>query len=164
MGWLPEDACRNAPPTKSLDDQFTPTEFYKKLDAEFHFTLDPCASRESAKCRRYFTKKKNGLRQSWRGARVFLNPPYSNIGAWLEKARKEIVAHCCLVVALLPSWTDRKWWQEHIEHSRDKPWNSVTTRFLPGRITFGCPGNPEGVKRDSASFPSVLVIWYGGGR
>ena len=29
----------------------TPQEFFDELDAEFHFTLDPCATPENAKCK-----------------------------------------------------------------------------------------------------------------
>ena len=34
-------------------------------------------------------RAKSGLAQSWRGCRVFMNPPYgSEIGAWVEKAAR----------------------------------------------------------------------------
>lgn len=32
-------------------DWATPMDFFNALDAEFHFTLDPCASPENAKCK-----------------------------------------------------------------------------------------------------------------
>lgn len=35
----------------------TPQDFFDKLNAEFHFTLDPCADEQNHKCARYFTKK-----------------------------------------------------------------------------------------------------------
>lgn len=40
------------------DDWETPKDFYKKLDNEFHFTLDPCCTHESAKCEKHYTKKR----------------------------------------------------------------------------------------------------------
>jgi site-specific DNA-methyltransferase (adenine-specific) len=43
------------------------------------FDLDPCATQANAKCRRYFTRKENGLAQEWRG-KVFINPPYCKFG------------------------------------------------------------------------------------
>ena len=46
----------------------TPQDFFDKLDAEFHFTLDPCATHENHKCQKYFTKAENGLEQCWGGA------------------------------------------------------------------------------------------------
>ena len=45
-------------------DWATPMDFFKALDAEFHFTLDPCASPENAKCKKYYTEQTNGLLQS----------------------------------------------------------------------------------------------------
>jgi len=36
----------------------TPQGVYEKLHREFCFTLDPCATKENAKCKKYFTEKK----------------------------------------------------------------------------------------------------------
>lgn len=49
----------------------TPTAFFKALDAEFHFTLDPCATHENAKCKRYYTIEDDGLTQNWGGRESF---------------------------------------------------------------------------------------------
>lgn len=54
----------------------TPPEVFAPLEAEFGFTLDPCATRENAKCARYYTEANDGLVQDWRSERVFMNPPY----------------------------------------------------------------------------------------
>lgn len=45
----------------------TSRNFFNKLDAEFHFDLDVCATAENAKCKEYFTEEQNGLSQEWRG-------------------------------------------------------------------------------------------------
>lgn len=45
----------------------TPTDFYKKLDAEFHFNLDPCCTHENAKCERHYTIEDDGLTKKWGG-------------------------------------------------------------------------------------------------
>jgi site-specific DNA-methyltransferase (adenine-specific) len=64
----------------------TPHAFFDKLDEEFHFTLDPCATKENAKTLAYFTERDDGLKQVWTG-RVFMNPPYGKkIGEWVKKA------------------------------------------------------------------------------
>jgi len=155
-----------ASPNDDLDQNFTPTKDFAPLNAEFLFTLDPCATKESAKTPRYFTKTQDGLKQSWRGERVWLNPPYSDITAWLRKATEELKTGCPLVVALLPAWTDRRWWHAYIEKARTKRYDGCEVRFLKGRIKFGCPGDPEGKKRvvngkrrSTGKFPSVIVIW-----
>jgi DNA N-6-adenine-methyltransferase (Dam) len=50
----------------------TPQDFFNRLDAEFHFTLDACAIVENAKCDRYFTPAQDGLQQEWNGG---VQPP-----------------------------------------------------------------------------------------
>lgn len=54
-------------------DWATPQAFFDALDAEFHFTLDPCASVGNAKCGKFYTIADNGLEQDWAGER-FLQP------------------------------------------------------------------------------------------
>jgi hypothetical protein len=78
----------------------TPVEFYKLLDDEFNFTLDPAATEENAKCGRFFiappsairrvggrrlrvlvtSRRRNidGLVKSWGKESVFINPPYGD--------------------------------------------------------------------------------------
>ena len=67
----------------------TPQDFFDQLNKEFKFTLDPCATPENAKCKKFFTEKDNGLAKSWDGEIVFCNPPYGRaISKWVEKASK----------------------------------------------------------------------------
>ena len=59
----------------------TPMAFFKELDKEFHFTLDPCSTHENAKCEKHYTKEDDGLKQDWGGqldTRKFLSD-YFNI-------------------------------------------------------------------------------------
>jgi hypothetical protein len=51
-------------PSKRQDWE-TPAEVFAEYDAEFHFTLDVCATAETAKCARYFTPDMDGLAQDW---------------------------------------------------------------------------------------------------
>lgn len=50
----------------------TPQDFFDSLDAEFNFTLDPCANAENHKCERYFTEAEDGLAQDWGGLQGIL--------------------------------------------------------------------------------------------
>ncbi len=72
----------------SLTDMWaTPQELFDELNGEFRFTLDPCATKDNAKCARFYTKERDGLLESWVGERVFMNPPYGRvIGEWVKKA------------------------------------------------------------------------------
>jgi len=45
----------------------TPTNFFKELDAEFHFNLDPCCTHENAKCEKHYTIEDDGLTKKWGG-------------------------------------------------------------------------------------------------
>lgn len=124
----------------------TPQDFFDALDAEFHFDLDPCATRENAKCNSFFTKSEDGLAQSWRGLRVFMNPPYGReIASWVSKAHIEM-SYGALVVGLLPARTDTAWFHEHIYKVARE------VRFVRGRLKF------SGAKWN-APFPCMVVIW-----
>lgn len=81
------------------NEWYTPRELFDELDAEFHFTLDPCATQQSAKCSKFYTQEDDGLSKDWSGERVFMNPPYGReIGKWVKKA----VESDALVVMLIP--------------------------------------------------------------
>lgn len=53
--------------SSNTDEWATPQDFFDKLNAEFQFTLDPCATPENAKCRNFYTKSENGLAKNWGG-------------------------------------------------------------------------------------------------
>lgn len=126
----------------------TPPEIFDPLDREFQFTLDPCATLETAKCKRFFDEATNGLAQSWEGERVFMNPPYGKeIYPWTRKAREETARHA-LVVGLLPASTDLAWWHDDVV-------GFAEVRYIRGRVRF-LTGGPY---RASGFFPSVVVIW-----
>lgn len=129
--------------SSASDEWSTPQDFFDKLNEEFCFDLDPCASDENHKCDVYHTEAENGLEQSWVGNRVFCNPPYSNIGEWVAKAARERA----LTVMLIPARTDTRWFHAHIYQ---KP--NVEIRFIKGRLKFGNSKN-------SAPFPSMVVIF-----
>lgn len=126
----------------------TPPEVFDPLEAEFSFTLDPCATVGTAKCAKFYTEAENGLEQSWAGERVFMNPPYGReVYAWTRKARLE-AEKGALVVALLPASTDLKWWHEDVV-------GRAEVRYIRGRVRF----LTDGPYRASGFFASVLVIW-----
>lgn len=126
----------------------TPQDFFDKLNDEFHFTLDPCATPETAKCKKFYTKEDDGLKQDWSGERVFCNPPYgSEIKNWVKKCSEEENA---LVAMLIPARTDTKYFHEYIYNNPN-----AEIRFIKGRLKFG--GKQKG--SGSAPFPSMIVIF-----
>lgn len=129
------------------DEWETPQEVFNVLNDEFHFNLDPCATDENHKCDKYFTKEDDGLSKTWGGYRVWCNPPYSKIGKWVEKAYKEGQKAGTVVVMLIPSRTDTKYFHDYI-------WHRSEIRFWRGRIRFGN-------SKQNAPFPSMVVIFRG---
>jgi site-specific DNA-methyltransferase (adenine-specific) len=72
--------------SSATDEWATPADFYATLDAEFHFTLDPCSTDGNAKCAKHYTKEQDGLSQDWGAERVFCNPPYGRtMPLWIAK-------------------------------------------------------------------------------
>lgn len=113
------------------------------------FTLDPCATPDNTKALKYYTPKDDGLKMTWRGHNVFLNPPYGrDIGNWIEKAFNETRGKTTKVIALIPARPDTSYWHNFI---LDQP--SVAVFFIRGRIKFGNSGKP-------APFPSCLVRFF----
>ena len=53
--------------TSTTAEWETPQDLFDKLNAMFHFDLDPCATAENAKCERYYTAEDNGLQLPWGG-------------------------------------------------------------------------------------------------
>ena len=124
----------------------TPQQFFDELDAEFHFTLDPCALPENAKCRKFFTPDVDGLKQDWQGHTVFCNPPYGRaIAAWVKKCYEESLKPDTKVVMLIPARTDTSYFHDYIYHKAE-------LRFIRGRLKFG---NAE----QGAPFPSMVVVY-----
>lgn len=123
----------------------TPQDFYDKLNKEFDFTLDPCATDENHKTSLYFTKEQDGLAQDWGTYTVFCNPPYGKqISRWCFKARSSAQGGAT-VVLLVPSRTDTRWFHEHV-------YGKAELRFVRGRLKFG-----DG--KQSAPFPSLIAIY-----
>ena len=126
----------------------TPDELFKKLNDEHKFDLDVCATKENAKCKKYFTIKEDGLKQKWHGV-CFMNPPYNRkIKYWIEKAYNEMYEHKVKTVALIPARTDTQYWHDYI-------FLKTGIQFLKGRLKFK---NSNGVN-NAAPFPSAIVIF-----
>lgn len=58
--------------SSNTNEWATPIALFARLDAEFHFNLDPCCTHENAKCERHFTQDEDGLSRSWGGVQSVL--------------------------------------------------------------------------------------------
>ena len=129
--------------SSNTDEWATPQDLFNKLNAEFHFTLDVCATQENAKCPTFYSKEQNSLNQNWQGV-CWMNPPYGRaIGEWVRKAMQSARLGAT-VVCLVPSRTDTAWWWDICMKGE--------IRFIRGRLKFGGCEN-------SAPFPSAIVVF-----
>lgn len=100
----------------------TPQSFFDELDSEFHFTLDPCATDENAKCGKYYTLREDGLRQDWTGETVYCNPPYGrDMPQWIAKCADH-AKRGGVAVMLIPARTDTRAFHEYISSESRCPW------------------------------------------
>mgnify|MGYP001030497106 CR=1 FL=1 len=111
----------------------TPKALYQALDAEFAFDDDPCPIGGT-----------DGLKREW-GQCVYMNPPYGHeITPWVKRAYEHSLTGA-VVVCLLPSRTDTRWWHEYVMKARE-------IRFIRGRLHFN--DSPQG-----APFPSCIAVF-----
>lgn len=131
--------------SSNTDEWGTPQKLFDELNERFEFDVDVCANAENAKCRRYFSKEEDGLKQDWTQFKTcWMNPPYGRqIGSWIEKAY-ETSLHGTTVVCLLPSRTDTRWFHDYCVKG------DIT--FIKGRLKFNDGKVP-------APFPSMIVIF-----
>jgi hypothetical protein len=175
---------RHTPMSKADDVRETPPSLYDPLDEKYQFTLDACATVTNAKTACFYTERgywckglfpiepdgatkmrdENGLTGAWEG-RVWCNPPFSEIPAWVTKAWKEcrrsalqadslpnrahpMPSSIELIWMLVPATrTEQPWWQKLIKPFRDGkgvlvPGYRLDTDELPGRTHFLENGGP----------------------
>jgi len=124
------------------DDWQTPPELYQSLNDRFHFTYDPCP----------INPTEDGLSVSWHGS-VFCNPPYSEVGKWIEKGYNEILlGNVDCLVYLVYAKVDTKWFHHYIYKNPIIHWD---IEFLPRRVKF----IDHTGKCGSSPFPSMLCIY-----
>lgn len=133
--------------SSNSEEWATPQALFDELNREFHFTLDPCATPQNAKCAHFYTRKENDLAQSWRGETVFCNPPYGRgVNEWVKKAYDESL-NGATVVLLIAARTDTAYFHDFIYRKHE-------IRFIRGRLHFN-------ESKNAAPFPSMIVIMRG---
>ncbi len=102
--------------------------------------------------------RRTGLEINWTGHRIFLNPPFSGLRPWVEKAWDDPADIVCL---LLPNnRSEQPFFQQLIEPYRDRGGSVLTTRNLPKRRPFLHMGQGIGNRTSkNPPFGLVVVIW-----
>jgi len=108
--------------TYNKSDWNTPCKYVDAVLQVFDkIDLDPCSNNESIvpASHKYILPEKNGLKQSWKFNKIYVNPPYgrqpnkTSIYNWLEKCyvSSQLGSE---VIALIPVATNTKHWKEFV--------------------------------------------------
>lgn len=169
MRWIGERIAAALPAKKSASDYGgsktpveqrnlwqTPLPLFVALNAEFSLTLDAAASSDNALCNRYITEQQDTLIAPWGDflmspGYVWLNPPYSDITPFVQKAAAESKNQIGTVM-LVPADTSVGWFREAIETASE-------VRFIVGgRLAFINPVSGKPVSGNNKG--SMLIIWH----
>lgn len=126
----------------------TPDDLFEVLNDEYSFSFDLAASKENAKCQKYFTVSDDSLSKNWHELEgvLWCNPPYARgkTEAFVKKAYEESKkgAHIVMLLACRP---DTHYWHKYI-------FGKQKVVFIRGKLKF------KGGK-DLAPFPSALVMF-----
>lgn len=147
-------------PEVTRDMTQTPLYLFRALDLEFNFSLDAAALPETALCEKYLTPDIDALSVDWgdfiipsvRSPWVWLNPPYSDIGPWVEKAIEQ-QGRGIGTVMLVPQDTSTEWYPgerasevRHITgyHDENGKWHNGRVSFINKATGKEMKGNPKG--------------------
>lgn len=116
--------------------------------------LDVCATSNNKKFHLYFGSDNffpeihNAFDCEW-DIDFFMNPPYSEIGKWMQKAYYEHKKHNVNALILTFSKTDTEWWHKYVE-------DYAEIHNIKGRVKF----LKDGIKsKNSAPYPSCWIIF-----
>ena len=148
---------RSNTPAEHKDSWRTPPELFSALNAEFSFILDAAASATNALCRHFITEEQNTLETPWDSVipdipgYAWLNPPYSNVTPFVQKAAAENAEHFIGCVMLLNADTSVGWFREAISTAHE-------VRFITGgRLAFISAETGKTVSGNNKG--QMLIIW-----
>lgn len=110
----------------------TPPELLKALKIRLsiaEFAIDLAASSDNAVTSVYYTEAQDALIQPWAHfGWGFCNPPFADLGPWVEKGWNEIIygAQTCMLV---PASVGSNWWRDFVDRR-------AHVLFLNPRVTF----------------------------
>lgn len=143
---------REGPHSTKTDTWLTPQWIIDKIGISY---LDPCGYIHPEKgiivktAHNYFYENDNGLIQKWEND-CFVNPPYSDLGSWLEK----MAAHGNGIV-LCFARTETKAYQKYVK-------SATGINFMAKRVSFlnseGEAKNAKGQK-SNGNAPSCLIAY-----
>lgn len=141
-------------PTPHGDNWRTPRWLFEEVQDMLGvtFSTDPCAADGNPLGTHFhYTARDNGLDPAnlWYGD-VFLNPPFSDIEPWVERAAKQHNGRT--VAALVPARTDQQWWERWVVP------RASSLIFFRNRIRFEAPDGSTPIGRPRERH---VVVVYG---
>lgn len=135
---------------KVHDEWETPIELLHQASREYSIwpRLDVCATEQNKKCGLWIDIEHDALTTEWRHD-FFMNPPYSDIKRWMQKAYCQHLRQKVNGLVLTYAKTDTHWWHDYVE-------DKAEVHFIKGRIKFLINGQQS---KNSAPYPSCWVIW-----
>lgn len=134
----------------------TPQFVFDYMNRKYRFDWDGCASSENALCKKFISKELDITKPETqalieKGARVWINPPYSNPLPFVEAAVSLMTERDCTVVMLLPADKSTKWFTTALCYATD------VIDIVGGRINFINPVKGEEVKGNNKG--SMFVVF-----
>jgi site-specific DNA-methyltransferase (adenine-specific) len=132
--------------SKSDNVWLTPLDLFDDLQKTFDLQLDPCAEKaHPLPGVASISVDENGLNRDW-DSNTYINPPYSAIQLWVEKAIYQASKwrNSNHYVLLLPSRTGRPWFRLLLRYA-----NAIC--FIEKRLKFSNSTN-------SAPFDSLIAV------
>ena len=140
---------------KVNDEYGTPPLLFLEACKKYNISpkMDYAASEVNHVCEQYATKEHNSLEWSW-FQEGYLNPPYSMVGKFMQKAYNEHKQNNITLLILVYAKTDTKWWHSYVENCP-----TCEVHFIKGRIRF-LDNNGEPTQHPSP-YPSVWIVYRG---
>ena len=108
----------------------TPEFVFKYYDRRFEFHVDLAASESNRLCTLYYSAEDSAFTHCKRVyGNVWCNPPYSDIGPWVELCARLARETGYVFVMLLPADTSVKWFSEAMRECSE-------CHLISGRLSF----------------------------
>ena len=127
----------------------TPDDLFNKINDEFNFTRDVCASSTNKKCESYWTEEDSCLDKTWDGIN-WMNPPYKDMKKFIQKAYSE--RNNAVTVCLIPARTNTRWWHDYCMKGEvyficGRPKFKGCVHGMPQPLAFVIFGRKEGIMK-----------------
>jgi phage N-6-adenine-methyltransferase len=124
------------------DDYYTPQWLFDQMGIEFDLDVASPPHNTCVPCKRYYTRKDDGLTQPWYG-NVWMNPPFSKPRPWVDKFMQHANG-----VALLPV-SKSQWFYDVWQSQAAITYINYNFRFI----------DPKG--SNGSIFMPIVLIAYG---